>query len=206
MTGVRVVGIDLALASTGVARADVDEAGVSWRTWQVASPKHGSGTARQAARISGASRRILAATLDEDPWEGAGHPDLVVIEGLPPGTYQQGVRDVAGQWWMVTTRLVELGIPVAVCMPSTLKVYALGHGGSKERPAGKPQMLAAAHSTYPGALTGGVHDVADALFLAAAGARWAGFPVDCLPDQHLRALDKFKWPESFRPNRIGAVI
>lgn len=196
MSPLTVVGIDLALASTGVARVAADEQGGTWRTWQVASPKVGAGTAAQAHRIRDAAGRILAATLEDCP-------ELVVIEAMPPGTFQQGIRDVAGQWWMVVCSLIASGVPVATVMPNTLKVYAVGHGGSKKRPAGKKEILAAAQHAYPGALTGGVHDVADAMFLAAAGARWAGFPVDCLPDVNVRALDKFKWPESFRPNRIG---
>lgn len=194
---VTVVGIDLSLSSTGVARVTVDDRGGVWRTWQVASEPRGKGVAAQGLRISDAAARIIEAVL-VDPLT-----DLAVIEAMPPGTIQKGIRDTAGLWWMVVSALARQRIPIATVMPSTLKVYATGYGGSTDRKVAKAEMVKAARAAYPGLLIAGCHDVADAAFLAAAGARHLGRPVDCLPDTNLRALEKFKWPESLRHNGNG---
>jgi crossover junction endodeoxyribonuclease RuvC len=186
-TPVRVAGIDLSLTATGVASVAV-AAGVApvWRTWRVDSPSQGPDVARQATRIVGASRRIVAAVLDTDP-------ALAVVEGLPPGTHQAGIRDTAGQWWRVVGDLVAAGIPVGIVMPSTRQTYALGHGRPLGR-AGKPAVVAAVTARYPEALVGGMHDVADAVVLAAMGARWLGRPVDALSGDHTRAIASSRWP------------
>lgn len=199
MSPLVVAGIDLSLTSTGVARVTVDEAGGTWRTWQVASPPRGREVPAQWARIRDAADRVHAAY-----WPGPleePQPDLVVVEGPAFGKgVMSGAHDLSGFWWQVVGSIVDDGVPVAVMSPASLKVYATGDGSSNTK---KAHIVRAVQQTYPGALTNGVHDVADAVVLAAAGARWAGSAVDCLPDLRVRALDKVKWPESFRHNRIG---
>lgn len=193
-----VAGVDLSLTSTGVARVTVDESGGTWRTWQVASPPRGRDLTAQRARIADAADRVTAAACLAGV---ESRPDLAVVEGPAFGKgVMSGAHDLSGFWWEVVGRLVDLGVPVAVMSPSSLKVYATGDGSPRTK---KEHIVRAVQQTYPGALTNGVHDVADAVVLAAAGARWAGAPVDCLPDLRVRALDKVKWPESFRHNRIG---
>lgn len=197
MSPLVVAGIDLSLASTGVARMTVDEAGGTWRTWQVASPSRGRDLTAQRPRILDAADRVTAAVCLASV---ESTPDLAVVEGPAFGSVTSGAHDLAGFWWEVVGRLVDLGVPIAVMSPSSLKVYATGDGSPRTK---KAHIVRAVQQTYPGALTNGVHDVADAVVLAAAGARWAGAAVDCLPDLRVRALNKVKWPESFRHNRIG---
>jgi crossover junction endodeoxyribonuclease RuvC len=79
---------------------------------------------------------------------------------------------------------------VAEVPPATLKKYICSRGN-----APKDQVLAAASKRYPHIdITG--NDVADAVVLAAIGARHLGFPIEESPPRaNLAALDKINWPE-----------
>ena len=187
-----VVGLDLSMASTGVARAEVDDQGApTWRTWQVSSPARGQDLASQHARLADSAERVWRAVM-----EAGAEPDLVMVESPAMGhqASRAGTLALTGHWWLTLDPFLRAGIPVATLSPSSLKVYATGHGGSPGKPVTKQIMRAAIEPRYPGLLTGGVHDVAEAGALAAAAARLLGRPIDCLPDTHVRALDKAKAP------------
>lgn len=176
----RVVGLDVSLTSTGVATiVAVDRIVVR----RVASK--GSKDASLDAR----SRRldILRRTL----CQVAAGADLVVIEGPSFGqTRQGGQHDRAGLWWLVVGRLVEShGITVVEVPPACVKKYATGKGN-----ASKDQVLAAVVRRYPDVDVSG-NDEADALVLAAMGARHLGHPIeDTLPLVNLAALAGVRWP------------
>lgn len=189
---VTVVGVDLSLTSTGIAAVTVDGLGGTWRTWRVASPTRGRDLTDQHARISDATVRILAAVTTVPA-------DLCVVESPAYGKAQMAfAHDLAGLWWRVVAGILDTGLPVAQVAPSSLKVYTVGYGGSAQKPVRKSHVQAAVAAACPAAATGGIHDVADAIGLAAMGARWLGHPVDCLPDHHIAAISRAKWPTTER--------
>jgi crossover junction endodeoxyribonuclease RuvC len=117
--------------------------------------------------------------------------DLVVIESPSFGSVGSASRDLAGLWWRIVGRVDNLDIPVAEVSPSGRIKYALGTGvGDKDR------VLAAVIKRYPDLDVTG-NDIADALVLAAMGARWLGQPIEeSLPANHIAAIDGAHWPQA----------
>lgn len=115
--------------------------------------------------------------------------DLAVIESPSFGSVGSASRDLAGLWWRVVGKLDTMGIPVAEVSPSGRIKYALGTGrGDKDR------VLAAVIKRYSMVDVTG-NDVADALILAAMGARHLGHPIeDALPATHIAAMNGAHWP------------
>lgn len=153
------VGLDLSLTGTGI--AIVDSAGI--RTALVKSKgKLADSLSQRAVRLADLTKRII----DVIP-EFA----LVVIE--QPAYSQTGGshHDRSGLWWLVVNRLAGFQ-PVVEVAPGTLKKYATGKGN-----AGKDEMLAAAIRRYPDAEVTD-NNVADAVHLAAMGARRQGNPLE----------------------------
>lgn len=201
MNRVRVVGLDVALASTGITRATVTANGVEGsHTIAVGRSLEETATlAERAQRLD----YCRGAVLDEiAPPTGSGDarrtPDLVVVEGPAFAANDSGADELSGLRWLLFVDLYALGVPVAVCAPSTLKVYAVGHGGSRKTPVRKTHIVEAARRHYgsrfdlgPG---DGIGDRADSVVLAALGSRWLGYPIDELGTQHTRALDSVRWP------------
>jgi hypothetical protein len=177
----RVVGLDLSLASTGVAVAEFDPPGQGMdlvaliRTDRVRHP-----------RLAGHPRMnaILA-----DVAGLAGWPDLVVVEGPSYGSKGGHDHERGGLWWKITGYLHDTGFPYAVVPPATLKMYATGKGN-----AGKDEVLAAVIRRYPAVEVAG-NDEADALVLAAMGCHRLDFPLGRVPASHSRAMVKVPWPE-----------
>jgi crossover junction endodeoxyribonuclease RuvC len=170
--GTGAVGIDLSLASTGLADAAGSVLRVQTKPTRGADPL--TDTLARLERITGAVRQwaVLA--------------ELVTIEGPSYGQGRQGGEHArAGLWWAVVRTLVDNGHRIIVVPPATLKTYATGKGN-----ASKDTVLAAVVKRYPAHDVTG-NDVADAVTLAAIGARILGRPIDDpMPKTHLRALDK----------------
>lgn len=165
-----VIGLDLSLTCTGVA-------GVGWT--DIVRTKL-RGDARLAELIDTIGSFIKAA-------------DLVVMEGPPFGyTGPRAHEDVAGL--RVLTRLYchRHNIPYGVVPPSSLKLFAAGHGK-----ASKGEMRSAVADRY-GHHTEGVgrYDQADAYAALAAGLHWLGYPLATVPDRNAKALDGCAWPET----------
>lgn len=81
------------------------------------------------------------------------------------------------------------GHPIAEVPPANLKRYAVGKGN-----AAKDEVLAAAIRYLHADITG--NDIADAVVLAAIGARHLGQPIEgALPQANLTAMDKINWPQ-----------
>lgn len=169
-----VTGLDLSLASTGVAR--VLPAG-AW-----------AGRIRPGKRTGYDRIRYLAAEIAES----IGGADLVVVEGPSYGSSngQRGHHERAGLWWHITYRLWAADVPFAVVPPACLKRYATGRGN-----ASKDEVLSAIIRRYPQVELDG-NDQADALTLAAMGADHLGCPFGRpVPAAHRAALGKVTWPE-----------
>ena len=186
MTAPRVVGADLSLTSTGLA----DSRG---RTGRVRT-KPSSDLPATVRRLASISREVHTfATFTEDVGvDGAKYaPDLaalVVVEGPSFASTGGQQHTRGGLWWSVVDALHWTDLPILVVPPSTLKTYACGRGN-----AGKDEVLAAVVKRYPAwDVTG--NDIADAVVLAAIGARLLDHPIDDLPKSHLRALAKVTLP------------
>lgn len=173
----KIIGLDLSLTSTGIAIIDGPD-----RTVQTITTKGSSNAtlSERVARLAELRDKITALV-----WNA----DLVVIEGPSFGQHRQtGQHDRAGLWWLVveyvdtTHRLVE--VP-----PASRSKYATGRGNSP-----KDAVLAAVIRRYL-AVEIRNNDEADALVLAAMGARHLGVPIeDSLPEVNLSAMNKVKWP------------
>lgn len=176
----KIVGLDLSLTSTGVAVADeLDVVEVE----QIRTKPTGAGLVARRERL----RRIRT---ELRPWMH--DADLVVIEGLAYASRSPHATERAGLWWLVVDHLLADHVPVAVVSPTARAKYATGKGN-----AGKDQVLAAVVRRYPDVDVTG-NDEADAVVLAAMGARSLGYPIEAggitgLPKTHLEAMTKVAW-------------
>lgn len=176
-----VLGVDLSLTSTGWAYYTADELGPHWWTRTIRSTP-ARGIDATVSRLN----RIAGAVCDM----GDSDPDLVVIEGPSFSSHTGSSHERGGLWWLVARTFVGRGVPVAVVSPAARAKYATGKGN-----AGKDQVLAAAVRRYSTVDIDG-NDVADAVVLAAMGARHLGRPVEeSLPAAHVVALEKVDWPK-----------
>lgn len=178
-----VYGIDISLTSTGVARLfGIDQ---GWTQAVTSTGRRADGIVDRAVRIETVASRVLQLVTPRP--EELSCPHLIVVEAPSYGALGGSTHDRSGLWWTVVGALIARGWPVAAIPPTTLKVYATGQGR-----AFKEDMVDAARQVWP--WFDGTHDEADGLWLAAAGRRYLGHPVD--PDQprQAEALTTAAWP------------
>jgi crossover junction endodeoxyribonuclease RuvC len=187
----KVIGLDLSLTSTGVAVATQDGAVTDRIT---SKPVPNATLEDRDERLWGIRARVL------DHASGA---DLIVVEGPSYGSTTGHQHDRAGLWWLVVDALLRRGQRIVEVPPSSRMKYATGRGN-----ASKDDVLSAVIRRYPHIDVNG-NDEADALILAAMGARWLGHPLEgqyhgtaapFLPQTHLAAMDAVHWPN---PDRIA---
>jgi Holliday junction resolvasome RuvABC endonuclease subunit len=181
----RVVGLDPSLAGFGAAVVDGGQVLFAGRL--------STGTSSGHARFEALLEQVAELT------RGA---QLVVIEGPSYGSRSQtqtGHHERAGLWWAVVQDVWRDSIPYVVVGPKGRAKYATGNGN-----AGKEAVKRAASVRFD---VGEVRDdnVADALTLAAMGARWVLEPIDRLdsddpltPKRHA-AFEAVQWPPVFEP-------
>ena len=174
----RVLGLDLSLTGTGIAR--VDGLGVGLLT-----------TVRPGKRIGHPRISYILSAI----WEAqhAADIDLVVIEGPSYRSQQKAQRghhERAGLWWLVTQGLYDMRRSYAVVAPMARAKYAAGNGR-----AGKKVVLAAVRERY-GHLVERIRNdnEADALTLAAMGVDHLGGHLADVPPVNRSALLKADWP------------
>jgi crossover junction endodeoxyribonuclease RuvC len=183
------VGLDLSLTSTGV--VIIDNAGpiLDIRTHRIRT------AGKEDAPLADRQRRLMRIQTEINelfPWDGE-QTGLVVIEGPSFGqARQRGTFDRAGLWWLVVDMYLSSPLPgnqLAEVAPSARSRYATGKGN-----AAKDQVLAATIRRYPQVDVDG-NDIADALLLAAMGARQLGWPIeDRLPVAMAAAMSAVRWP------------
>lgn len=158
-----VAGVDSSLRSTGIAIIDPSVGVIETRNIKGPELPKQSTVEDRRDRIDAMHGRVMVVIEDVD---------LVVIEGLSFGS-TGNVRDqLAGLWWSLVLSLKAMGVEVLVVTPQQRAKYATGSGG-----ADKHDVLAAIRAEHPDADVPN-HDVADAVALAAWGARSIGEPVD----------------------------
>lgn len=187
----RLVGLDLSLASTGVAIYDTDPTLPTVELHHVYSKAQGSRLADRADRL-----HTLVGEIGDYISIGT---DLVAVEGPSHGQARQGGQhDRAGLWWMVVYGAHLPGIPVVEIPPACVKKYATGKGG-----AGKDAVLAAVVRRYPDVPVMG-NDEADALMLVAMAAHhYQVSTLPGVPQTHATALAKVDWPDLQRSVTYG---
>ncbi|WP_405674825.1 hypothetical protein OG292_03055 [Streptomyces sp. NBC_01511] len=167
--GLRVIGLDLSLTSTGVALPT----GTTYRI---------------RTRQKDGDRRLLVIR-DRIRQDLAEHrPHVAVVEDLP--RHAKGAGITAMVQGVVRAELVEAGVPYALVVAATLKSYAADHGRAE-----KPAMAAAAFLAAGAEFTddaGG--DQCDAWWLRATGHDHYGAPLFSLPEAQRARLTKVNWP------------
>ena len=173
MTTPLVIGLDLSLTSTGWA-SNYGHLGTITST--------GKADATLGQRLERIRR--LTTRITDIAWDLT--PHLVLVEGPSYGSSNGHHHDRSGLWWQVVNNLPE---PVVEVPPALVKLYATGKGN-----ASKDTVLAAVVRRYPDWTVAG-NDQADALTLAAIGARRLGHPIeDSLPEVRVAAVDRVAWP------------
>jgi crossover junction endodeoxyribonuclease RuvC len=189
----KVVGLDLSLTSTGVAVATQNGAITDRIKTQ---PTKDATLEDRDERLWTIRARVL------DHATGA---DLVVVEGPSYGSTTPGQHERSGLWWLVVDALFRRRKRVVEVAPATRIRYALGKGRGD-----KDDVLSAVIRRYPHVDVNG-NDEADALILAAMGARHLGHPLErtplatanasiagLLPQTHLAAMGAVTWPNPDR--------
>jgi len=177
-----VKGLDLSLTSIGIATVEVGPvSGWTAKVERITSEGHKTDTLWQR------DQRLRKLRLDICwPCDSA---DLILIEGPSYGSKGGSQHDRSGMWWLIVSWLVGQGKPVVEVTPSQRMKYATGKGQIS-----KDAVLAAVVRRYSQVDVTG-NDEADALVLAAMGARHLGEPIDDpLPKTHLAAMDAVAWP------------
>lgn len=189
----RVVGLDLSLTSTGIARLTITDAAEP-STWTTAVGETGSESATLAERwwrLDAQRSKVLSEV---------GAADLVVVEGPAMASSHGQQHDRSGLWWLILDDLIGRGLTVVEVPPLTLKVWATGSGAtSGPNKVTKARVVREVRRDYghlfdiPSEAHGG-SDIADAIALATLGAAHLGEPLVEVPTSHLRALRKVRWP------------
>jgi hypothetical protein len=176
----RVLGLDLSLTGTGIARIGGD--GVELLT-----------TVRPGKREGHGRLHLIMGAIDEA--QRGRELDLIVIEGPSYGSQggQRGHHERAGLWWMVTHGLWSRGRSYAVVAPKARAKYATGNGND-----GKAAVTAAVRERYGHLAPGAVRNdnEADALVLAAMGVDHLGGHIVDVPPVNRQALIKAAWPST----------
>lgn len=187
--GLRVVGVDLSLTATGVAVITPAYAHVT---------THVIRSGALPERMDLAARDARAESIVSRLWLHLPRPvDLLVIESPAFSRTTGSQHDRSGLWWRVVHKaLHDQSVRGVVEVGASARArYATGKGN-----AGKDAVLAATVRRYPQVDVEGNND-ADALVLAAMGARALGHPIDSVPLTHLTAMQSPAWPEALTPGR-----
>lgn len=178
-----VLGLDVALATTGAAL--LDDHGQP-QTWTLTT-EPADGLPATCDRIARVAQWCLS-------WATTGTV-LAVIEAPSFGSDHGQSHERAAVYWRVIAGLVRRDIPIAQCPPSTLKKWATGTGR-----ASKHDMRRAVSKLWPGhgldrPAVATEHGI-DALALAGVGAQcWCEWPGPWLGPSP-SALASITWPEN----------
>ena len=180
-----VVGLDLSLTSTGMARF------AGGQLVEVANArskgKRADSVYDRFLRLNRLENEVLTFAVDD-------LPDLVVVESPSFGSKGGSAHDRSGLWWQIVSGVLREGVALATVAPTTRAKYATGSGR-----ADKDVVMAHVIERYVKDGTPRIvnDDQADAVALAAMGCRWLGEPVEpegFLPEENLKAMEGAHWP------------
>lgn len=183
-TGRYVLGIDPSLTATGLSWIDSEATTVGVQTLR-STGRRGDSLARRSARLDTLDQGLLS-TL-----EHLGIVELAVIEGPSMGSVGGSSFDRAGLWWSYVSILLDRGIQVAVCAPTTRIKWATGSG--RATASTKSDVAVAASRLFPDVSADGDNEW-DALCLATIGAQRLGWAVPSRA-HHVHAQTAIVWPE-----------
>jgi Holliday junction resolvasome RuvABC endonuclease subunit len=187
MTATVVIGLDLSLTASGLARLTF---GQDWQgkegwladTWtRPSAPRPRETLSDRHHRVVHICADILGFTVP---------CDLVVIEGQSYGSTGGKATDRAYLWWRVVGRLLDHEVPVVVVPPATVKKWAAASGR-----ADKAAVAAAVGRLWPDVEIRNENE-GDALALASIGAQLLELNVPFSTPQYRRdAVAKLQLPE-----------
>ena len=172
MPDLRIAALDLSLSSTGVARYDEVEGGITTHVVR------GRGT--DMARLH---------SLREETCGLIGPVHLALIEAPAFSRNGKGTRAAAEWAGVIKLALYEAGIPVLLVHDGHIKKYATGNGH-----ADKDAMLIAALRRMPEVLIT-TNDEADALWMLQMAHAAYGLPHVPMPKANAEVLGKIPWPK-----------
>lgn len=185
MADKRIIGVDQSLTSTGVAVVE----GGRFVSVERVRPK-------MKAKLDGMAKREAEHVRLEEILQAirthtltASHQPIVGLEGPAMGIKGAAVVQIFGLYILLKQELYRMGVPYYVVPPSTVKLYATGNGA-----AGKDDVLSAMVRRHPGVDFSG-NDQADAMAIAAIGARHYSLPVETSTAYMARAMEKMEWPD-----------
>lgn len=175
-----VVGLDLSMTQTGMAMFHHDEIEIPKTAVVSTRGKKDETWESRDSRLTYIVDRI-------EEWIMANRRGVltgIYVEGPSYGSTTGHQHDRSGLWWRVYDRMSDHA-PVYVIQPQTRAKYATGSGS-----ASKDKVLAATVRQFL-AVDVDSNDIADALQLAAMGAREQGWPVDGdKPNTAMDAMEK----------------
>jgi crossover junction endodeoxyribonuclease RuvC len=173
-------GLDLSLTGTGVAGWSPED---GWYTATIVTRGSNTDTVEQT------HRRLRSITGKVLQHVHTISPKVVVIESPTFSSNTGHARDRAGLFWLVYDALEQADVRLAVCKANTRIKYALGKGvGNKDA------VLAATIKRYTDADIRNNNE-ADAVLLAAMGARWHGVAPDPYAAFREDAVRAVTWPQ-----------
>jgi crossover junction endodeoxyribonuclease RuvC len=175
ITRTNILGIDSSLTSSGMCRInhEIYQDGVTrWNTevWCIPSKP---GEDRSPAGMSNRIAEIITAM---EPHIAAA--DMVVLEGVSFASTGTAAHALHWLWGRIVDTTQANATELVIATPSQRMQYATGKGQ-----ATKDAVLAAVIRRWPDVLVEN-NDQADALVMAAIGARALGIPIDDVPKSH----------------------
>jgi Holliday junction resolvasome RuvABC endonuclease subunit len=177
---VKILGIDPSLRGTGLALLEVSAPHVyEWLTVDVLSNK-----------LTEHSRLNYIVSEVRDILSMLSDGDLVVMEGAAFSSGGRNSHMLAGLWWLIRHQIYisqsHTGQKHCMIVPPTSRAkYATGKGNAK-----KDMVVASAKEMFSEELV--IDDnAADAMFLAAMGARYISKPIDNFGEEQIDRVSAF---------------
>jgi crossover junction endodeoxyribonuclease RuvC len=185
-----VTGLDISLTGTGV--CVIDHTSITLRCIESKPPKTERNPRtgkplpptldQRALRLAELSMEISASVPTSC--------NLVVIEQPAYSRNEGAAHDRSGLWWLVAQFLFVRDIPFVEVPPNARILYALGTGRGN-----KDQVMLETAERYRHLVKVTGNNEADALVIAAMGARHLGHPIEnSLPQKHIKAMASVRWP------------
>ena len=167
----RIIGIDPSLTATGIATIDTATGSIECTT--IETKTAGENIYARLGRIKHIRRYVTEAIYNTNA-------ECIVIEAPSYGSKGAGTWERAGLWWLTVAAITEQDWGRLIEVPPAVRCkYATGRGN-----ADKDVVMISAVRRYPHAPIED-NNQADAVILAAIGARLTGHPIDDLPKANL---------------------